>query len=70
MSSDKTIKVTSAFVGLAIALALALIFGIPGILLGAIVGVVAGLSLKEWLYKNKPENRRRARRMMRNEGMG
>jgi uncharacterized protein YneF (UPF0154 family) len=69
MESDKNIKIVSVLFGLAIAIVSGLVFSIPGLLLGVIVGVIAALSLKEWLHKNKPENRRRARRMMRNEGL-
>jgi uncharacterized protein YneF (UPF0154 family) len=70
MSSDKSIKVVSALSGFVVMALMALVFSVPGLLLGAIFGLFLALWLHDWLQKNKPENRRRIRRMMRNEGVG
>lgn len=70
MTSDKHIKIVSVLFGIAIMVMSSVLMGIPGLLLGAIVGIFGTVTMVEWLNKRKPENRRRIRRMMRNEGVG
>jgi predicted PurR-regulated permease PerM len=69
MTSDKTIKLVSVAIGIVVMLAMSVLFGIPGLLLGAILGAIAALIANERLQRMKPENRRRERRMLRNEGL-
>lgn len=67
--TPKSMTLISILSGMMIAAAAGLLFHVPGLLLGAIVGVIAGMSIRTQLEKMQPENRRRQRRMMRHEGL-
>jgi hypothetical protein len=70
MLNKTSIKIISMSAGAIIALAMAAMFGVPGLMLGAILGIFGSISLHERLVKIQPENRRRMRRTLRNEGLG
>jgi hypothetical protein len=70
MMSPKSVKLIAILAGVSITAVMGLLFSIPGLLLGAITGLFTGLFLVERLEGMRPENRRRRRRMLRNEGLG
>lgn len=69
MLTNKSIFAACTALALILIAAMYLLVGLPGLLLGAIVGVFAAMMLHEKLVAMLPENRRRVRRMMRHEGL-
>lgn len=69
MLTDRSIFFASALSGLFVTIVMFLLFGIPGLLLGAILGLFGAMFLSEQLRAMLPENRRRVRRMKRYEGL-
>lgn len=68
MLTDRSIFFASAFSGLFVTGLMFVFFSIPGLLLGAILGLFGAMFLSEQLRAMLPENRRRVRRMKRFEG--
>jgi uncharacterized protein YneF (UPF0154 family) len=69
MLTNKSIFAACTALALILIAAMYLLVGVPGLLLGAIIGVFAAMMLHEKLVAMLPENRRRVRRMMRHEGL-
>jgi ABC-type lipoprotein release transport system permease subunit len=69
MQTKSLIRICAAGSGVFIAVVLMLMMGFPGLLLGSVIGLVAAITINERLQRMTPENRRRVRRMMRNEGL-
>jgi hypothetical protein len=69
MLTETNIKIASILSGIGIAGLAGVLFSLPGLLLGSILGYFAAIMLIEHLRKFIPENRRRLRRTLRNEGL-
>lgn len=68
MLTSKNIVLLAAVFGIGLTGVSAIFFGLPGMLLGAIFGFFGAQMMAERLRNFLPENRRRMRRMARNEG--